>query len=103
MPRKTVIDHARLDLYCADICRKTLKEHLTEVAAKDQRFGKKLKEALVGKNVRNHPVRLGSQVAGVIWARAKSFVPFGDVAEYVRKGVSIAATIYLNQQTKAGE
>jgi hypothetical protein len=102
MTRGVEIDHERLKRFATGIQEETLREYLEEVAQKDTRLSKKIKEKLFGRNVREHPLRPMGQIAAVIWDHAKSAVPYGQVAEGVRKGVVALSTFLIEREIKQG-
>jgi hypothetical protein len=104
MPFRARLDKAKIRRETRILCTEHLQAHYEAVAKSDRRILKRIKEGFFGKNTwSHHKVRLGRQVAGVVWAFAKKAVPGGDVADLVRQGVDTAGNLYLGSKVEGGK
>jgi hypothetical protein len=102
MSRIVEIDQDRLQRFARGIQEETLREYLEEVAERDTRLAKKVKEKLFGRNVSLHPLRPMGEIAGAVWSHTKDLVPYGQVVEGVRKGVVALSTFLIEREIKQG-
>lgn len=104
MPWRARLDEDKVRRETRSLCAERLEAHYEAVSKNDRRLLKRLKEEFFGKNTwSHHKVRLGRQVAGVVWGFAEKAVPGGDVADLVRKGVDTAGNLYLGSQVEGGK
>lgn len=83
-----------------------IEDHRVDISSSDTRFSKKVKEALVGKNVSHHKVELAVKATKGLWTAAKtaleSVIPGIEIAASVVETIGSIGSIYFSGRAQEG-